>query len=92
MPPPGISPDLCDVLDCDAPAAVLIHAGEVRLPLRQALLGYELPSSYDEWAANPRVYWLCKKHHRYLLRQDGYTLGYRMRNGKISAYVIDQHF
>jgi hypothetical protein len=92
MPSPSTSPDLCDVTDCSAAAGVLIHAGQVALPLRQALLGYEESTCYQDWADRPRMYFLCQKHHRYLLRRDGYTLGYRKHNGKIRAYVIEQHF
>jgi hypothetical protein len=77
---------------CSQPWAHSILANLVRLEIREAVFGLSLPESYDEWRAHPQFIQMCKQHYKQVHRKDGYTLGYRLRNGKIRAYVKEDHY
>lgn len=69
---------------CNSPWATLIRAGDISLRIREAVFGLE--------PGQTQLVAMCQKHYRQVHRKDGYTLGYRMRSGKLRTYVISEHY
>ena len=77
---------------CSQPWAHSVRTGDAGLSLREAVFGLSVPQSYDEWAAHPMHIQMCRQHYRQVHRRDGYTLGYRLRDGKMQVYVKEEHY
>lgn len=82
----------CQATGCSRPWATAVPTGDIRLSLRQAIFDIDMPHSYEEWQKQGHTIQMCREHYRLIHRKDGVTLGYRVRNGKISAYVKEEHF
>ena len=82
---PGISGSLraCDVLGCTSQAAVLFYLDVINCNFWQDIFGWGKDT--DEIFA-----YACTRHYTSLKHRHGTDLGYRMRDGKIRAYVKDQ--
>lgn len=83
---------MCDAVNCQEGAVTWIPTGELSPSLLDAVFEIPRTESYEDWASQPQVLGLCRVHYRQIRRRDGYTLGYRLRNGKIRAYVKEEHF
>jgi hypothetical protein len=67
---------------------------EVRVDRREAMFGIPALSGlgYRTWSATPFYLNVCARHYTVLRRSDGVELGYRVRNGKMRAYVKHEYF
>jgi hypothetical protein len=92
MPSPTTSPDSCHAPGCGERVSCYIPFGEVRETLRQALFDLDTPASYAEWQAHPFTIRMCARHYRMTRSRDGRTLAFQYRNGKIRAYVKEEHY
>lgn len=81
----------CDVIRCPRKWAVFVP-DRFRPAIREAVFGYGPPNSYEDWAAQPHGFFLCRFHEPKLRSQDGIQLGYHFRDGKVRAFVKHQDF
>jgi len=70
----------CCITGCDAKWAVLLPSNALSYKTANAII----PDGKDEAL-------LCSRHYRAIRNKEGYTLGYRMVNGKIRGYVKEWH-
>jgi hypothetical protein len=80
---PGAS-RCCGAVGCAQPWISLLPTGDIKLTILQAVFGLD--------AGEGEVVRVCRGHYRKIRSQDGYTLGYTKVNGKIKAYVKEEHF
>jgi hypothetical protein len=82
----GYDTDKCFAPVCPERAATEVLKGLISLPLREAVLG--------DAGTDPRIQFVavCRKHYRQLHRRDGVTLGYRKVDGKVRAYIKEEHW
>jgi hypothetical protein len=80
---PGTSanPRKCQVSECAGSVAIWLPTRPIRYSLLLALFN-----------DTPDIVAICKPHYKMLHRADGITLGYRVRQGKLQAYVKDVHY
>ena len=80
---------MCDAIGCGDGWVTLIPSGAVSPSRLEAL--FDQPRD-QPWQDQKEVLALCRKHQRLLRRKDGVTLGYHRYNGKLRAYVKEEHF
>lgn len=83
---------LCQASGCPRPWVTAVLKGAVSLALREAIFNMPAPESYEEWEAQGQLLVMCREHYRLIHKRDGVTLGYRAHNGKVRAYVREEHY
>jgi hypothetical protein len=81
----------CLALNCTANWTYLINARDVQDRYIEAILGSDILEIVNcKYGLNTLA--LCRKHYKWIRTRDGFTLGYRIINGRTRAYVKEEYF